>query len=173
MMINQIEIIKEKKLKLLFLKILYYYSIKMAQTLLDKLSDKKQTKKEDEIPKPKKTYYVKKIKIPKPPKILKKRGRKIEPKKYEINDMKPNEVLDFSIKNYPQMGIEKLKDKILTEMFETKNNNNDILIKFSHDDTYYYYDNNTNDVFNQNGTKIGTMITDSKGEKQLNKFFNN
>ena len=52
---------------------------------------KKENKQEEIKPepqkKPRKTYYVKKIKVPKPPKILKKRGRKAEPKKYEQNEI--------------------------------------------------------------------------------------
>jgi len=121
--------------------------------------------------KPRKTYYVKKIKIPKPPKILKKRGRKAEPKKYEQTEIKPEEVINYIITKYPEMGLDKVKTIIIDELKQIKNNQ-DVLIKFTHDDTTYYYDTN-NDVFNKNGTKIGVMQITETGEKQFMKTYQN
>jgi hypothetical protein len=136
---------------------------------------KKEIKQEEIKPepqkKPRKTYYVKKIKVPKPPKILKKRGRKAEPKKYEQNEIKPEEVLNYLIAKFPELGIDKIKINVLEELKQIKNNQ-DVLIKFTHDDTEYYYDTN-NEVFNKNGTKIGIMRITETGEKQFMKTFQN
>ncbi len=69
----------------------------------------------------------------------KRRGRR----KKEIDlIMKPEDILDYMIKNYPKMGIDQIKTKVLDGLKHREENINKIYVldKVEHNQNTYYYD---------------------------------
>jgi len=100
----------------------------------------------------------------------KKRGRKRGRKKKEQELLlKPDEILEYMIRNFPYMGIEKIKDKVINGLKVMKDigDNPYLLYKFTHDDKIYYYDD-MNTILNTDGQIVGFFIKQNDG---INKMF--
>jgi hypothetical protein len=100
---------------------------------------------------------------------IKKRGRKRGRKKKEQDLMlKPEVILDYMIKSFPSMKIEKIKDKVISGLMLKRNLDNDpyILDKIIHDGIPYYYDIK-NAVYDIEGQIVGYLIDQTGGIKKL------
>lgn len=91
--------------------------------------------------------------------IAKKRGRKKGIKDNKDSIFKPDEILDYMIRNFPEMGIERIKEKVLIGLKVMKDieDNPYLLDKFIHNNVTYYYDDK-NAIFNTDGKVIGFFI---------------
>ena len=90
----------------------------------------------------------------------KKRGRKRGRKKKEQELLlKPDEILAYMIRNFPYMGIEKIKDKVINglQIMKDIGDNPYLLYKFIHEDKTYYYDD-MNTILNADGQIVGFFI---------------
>jgi hypothetical protein len=90
----------------------------------------------------------------------KKRGRKSGRKK-DSQDMllKIDDVLDYMARNYPHLGIDKIRDKIIIGIKEMKSieTNPHLLYKFKHNDMTYYYDEK-GAIYNPDGKVVGYFV---------------
>lgn len=95
-------------------------------------------------------------------KIANKRGRK-----KRVADVSPEQLLDYIIRNYPQLGVDKIKDKILITI---KSQNglflpNYVLDILEYKGKKYYYDMYGN-LLNENAENVGQYI-DIGDEKKI------
>lgn len=100
----------------------------------------------------------------------KKRGRKRGRKKKDQElTFKSEEVLDYMIRNYPHMGIERIREKVNDglKVMKELGDNPYLLYKFPHDGNTYYYDDK-NAILNTDGKIVGYFI---KQENGTNKMF--
>lgn len=98
----------------------------------------------------------------------KKRGRKKGRMKKKDLTMKPEEVLDYMIRNYPGMKIECIKDKVVNGL-KLKNrlyNEPYVLDKFKLNGKNYYYDD-YGSVIDSDATLVGYFLDKEDGTKQL------
>ena len=105
-----------------------------------------------------KRAYKKRIKNEPVIKQPKKRGRKIGKKEY-IQLYKPNEILDYIQRNYPALGVDKIKTKLLNAIVNEKTleKKTYILTPFIYNNTTYYYDE-YNSILNTSGSLIGFQL---------------
>lgn len=99
----------------------------------------------------------------------KKRGRKRGRKKKDQElTFKSEEVLDYMIRNYPHMGIERIRDKVIDglKIMKELGDNPYLLYKFSHDDNTYYYDDK-NAILNTDGKIVGYFIKQEDGSNKM------
>ena len=99
----------------------------------------------------------------------KKRGRKRGRKKKDQELIfKAEDVLDYMIRNYPYMGIERIRDKVIDglKIMKELGDNPYLLYKFSHDGHIYYYDDN-NAILNADGTIVGYFIKQEDGSNKM------
>lgn len=97
----------------------------------------------------------------------KKRGRKKgKNKKDEL--MKPEDVLDYMIRNFPNMEIEKIRNKVLDGLKNKKKMEDEpyILDKFPLNGKSYYYDDN-GIVFDIDANIVGFFVSHDNGTKKL------
>lgn len=88
----------------------------------------------------------------------KKRGRKRGRKKKE-DEIKPEDVIDYMIRNFPRMGIEKIKDRVLNGL-KTKKLMDETpytLDKILHNGIYYYQDA-YGTILNADGIIVGYSV---------------
>ena len=100
----------------------------------------------------------------------KKRGRKRGRKKKDQDQaFKPEDVLDYMVRNYPHMGIDRIRDKVIDglKVMKELGDNPYLLYKFSHDGNTYYYDDK-NAILNTDGSIVGYFV---KQEDGTNKMF--
>jgi hypothetical protein len=99
----------------------------------------------------------------------KKRGRKRGRKK-KNQDMlfKPEEVVDFIHRNYPLMGIDKIRDKIIEGMKIMKEfgENPYLLYKFTYNGQTYYNDDR-GAILNADGRIVGYFVTQDDGTNKM------
>jgi hypothetical protein len=97
-----------------------------------------------------------------------KRGRKS--KNQEVL-FKPEEVVDYIIRNYPNIGIDKIRDKLIDglKIMKDVKNNPYLLYKFPYKGTTYYYDDN-DAILNSDGILIGYFIKQHNGSKKMYMF---
>lgn len=99
----------------------------------------------------------------------KKRGRKRgRRKKGEDFIMKPEDVLDYMIRNFPGMKLEQIKDKVI-EGLKLKRDigeNYYVLDKFIYKDNAYYYDSR-NTILNNDAQFVGFFINREDGTKKI------
>jgi hypothetical protein len=92
----------------------------------------------------------------------KKRGRKRGRKR---NDqellLKPDEMIDYMIRNFPQMGIDRIREKVLNglKIMRELNDNPYLLHKFKYDDNTYLYYDDQNTILNSDGQIVGFKET--------------
>lgn len=99
----------------------------------------------------------------------KKRGRKRGRKKKDQDPLyKPEEILDFMIRNYPEMRIERIKDKVLLGLKNMKDLGDDpyLLQKFTFDNKIFYYDAQ-NTILNSDGQLVGYFIKQIDGTNKM------
>ena len=99
----------------------------------------------------------------------KKRGRKKGRTKKTIDlTFKPDEVLDYIIRNYPHIGIERIRDKVINGLNEMKimGDNPYLLYKFTYEGTKYYYDDK-NAIFNTDSKIVGYFIKQPDGNNKM------
>jgi hypothetical protein len=94
-----------------------------------------------------------------------KRGRK---KKDQDQEFKPEDVLDYMIRNYPQMGIDRIRDKVIDglKVMKELGDNPYLLYKFSHDGNTYYYDDK-NAILNTDGSIVGYFVKQEDGSNKM------
>jgi hypothetical protein len=99
----------------------------------------------------------------------KKRGRKRGRKKrnHELV-FKPHEVIDYMIRNFPHMQIEKIREKVINGLMMMRDigDNPYLLCKFSHDGKVYYYDDK-NTILNPDGQVVGYFIQQPDGSNKM------
>lgn len=97
-----------------------------------------------------------------------KRGRKS--KNQEIL-FKPEEVMDYIARNYPDIGIDRIRNKVVNGLKVMKNikNNPYLLYKFPYKNVTYYYDDN-GAILNTDGVLIGYFIHRGGGIKKMYMF---
>jgi hypothetical protein len=97
-----------------------------------------------------------------------KRGRKS--KNQEIL-FKPEEVMDYVARNYPDIGIDRIRNKVVNGLKVMKNikNNPYLLYKFPYKNVTYYYDDN-GAILNTDGVLIGYFIHRGGGIKKMYMF---
>ena len=99
----------------------------------------------------------------------KKRGRKRGRKKKNSDLIfRPDEIIDYMVRNFPYMGIDKIKDKVLNGMNILRNMGNSayLLYQFTYEGVTYYYDD-MNAVLNTDAQVIGYLIDQTDGGKKL------
>ena len=94
-----------------------------------------------------------------------KRGRK---KKNQDLTFTPEEVLDYMIRNYPHMGIERIREKVINglKIMKELGNNPYLLYKFYHEGTAYYYDDK-NAIIDADGKTVGYFIKQANGTNKM------
>lgn len=99
----------------------------------------------------------------------KKRGRKRGRKKKDQEiTFKSEEVIDFMIRNYPRMGIERIRDKVIEglKIMKELGDNPYLLYKFTYDDLVYYSDDK-HAIFNTDGKIVGYFIRQEDGSNKM------
>lgn len=117
--------------------------------------------------KPKENIQKKYVQIPK--KRGRKRGRK---RKDQDLIMKPEEILDYMIRNYPRMGIEHIKDDVIRGIKKMKEMGNSpyVLDRFMYEDNIYYEDDK-GAILNSDAVLVGYFI-EQNGQKNIYMFKN-
>jgi hypothetical protein len=97
-----------------------------------------------------------------------KRGRK---KKEEYLLFKPEEVIDFVHRNFPLMGIDRIRDKVIDglKIMREFGDSPYLLYKFTYDDTIYYYDNE-GAILNTDGKLVGYFVKQKDGNNKMYMF---
>lgn len=97
-----------------------------------------------------------------------KRGRKS--KSQEIL-FRPEEVIDYISRNYPNIGIENIRDSLINglKIMKDAKNNPYLLYKFTYKDVVYYYDD-TGAILNVDGILIGYFIKQDTGHNKMYLF---
>ena len=102
----------------------------------------------------------------------KKRGRKRGRKKKDQDlTFKAEDVLDFMIRNYPQMGIERIRENVI-EGLRTMNELGDSpyrLYRFTYNDNTCYYDDK-GAILNADGKIIGYFVKQYDGTNKMYLF---
>jgi len=102
----------------------------------------------------------------------KKRGRKRGRRKKESDILfTPQEVIDYIDRNYPLMGIDRIREKVI-EGLKTMREFGDspyLLYKFTYDDTVYYYDDK-GAILNTDGQLVGYFILQTDGNNKMYMF---
>ena len=105
----------------------------------------------------------------------KKRGRKRGRKKKDLDSLyKPEEVLDFIIRNYPMCNVGIIKDKIikgLARMREFGDRPN-LLYRITYDGKTYYYDDHGT-IYNTDGATAGVFVKVPEGYNKMYLFQRN
>jgi len=99
----------------------------------------------------------------------KKRGRKRGRKKKDQElTFRSEEVVDYMIRNYPHMGIERIREKVLDGLKVMKDINDEPyrLYGFVHKKIKYYYDDN-DAILNTDGVIIGYFIKQEDQNKKM------
>lgn len=99
----------------------------------------------------------------------KKRGRKRGRRKKEQElMMKPEEVMDYMIRNFPDMKLEKIKYKVVSglKLMKELGENRYVLDKFTYNDESYYYDDK-NTILNADAKFVGYFIDQDDGTKKI------
>lgn len=99
----------------------------------------------------------------------KKRGRKRgRRKKGEEFIMKPEDVIDYMIRNFPDMQIEKIKDKVIKGLRLKRDigENYYVLDKFMYNGEIYYYDSR-NSILNSDAQFVGFFLDQEDGTKKI------
>ncbi len=97
---------------------------------------------------------------------VKKRGRKRGRKKKEELDFKPDDVIEYMIRNFPYMGIEKIKDRVLNGL-KTKKLMDEtpyMLSKFLHNGANHYYDD-YGMILNDDCVVVGYFVKNDDGSE--------
>jgi hypothetical protein len=100
----------------------------------------------------------------------KKRGRKRGRKKRDQELLfKTEEVLDYMIRNYPQLGIDQIKNKIINGMIAMKQLGDTpyVLEKFTHTNGSVYYIDTKGAIFNTDAIIVGYFIKQSDGKEKM------
>ena len=97
-----------------------------------------------------------------------KRGRK---SKNQDTLFKSEEVLDYVDRNYPDLGINRIRDKVINGLKVMRNMKNHpyLLYKFPYEGRTYYYDEN-DAIINTDGVLIGYFIKQRDGNKKMYMF---
>jgi hypothetical protein len=98
---------------------------------------------------------------------VKKRGRKKGRGRKDELDFKPEAVIDYMIRNFPYMGIEKIKHRVLDGL-KTKRNMNDtpyMLCKFSHNGANHYHDD-YGTILNADCMVVGYLVKNDDGSEK-------
>lgn len=114
-----------------------------------------------------KRQYKKRTQLEKEQKIIpKKRGRKAGCTKNNTILYKPEEIIDYIHRNYPLLGLNKIKEKLLINIKNEKTLEKKpyILNNFCHNNISYYYDDN-DFILNTEGVLIGFFINDNEFKK--------
>lgn len=98
----------------------------------------------------------------------KKRGRKRGRKKESEILMRPCEVVDYIVRNFPHKGVENIRDKVIDgiKMMKMIGDNPYLLYKFTHCNNTYYYDD-TNTIMNSDGRVVGFFIKQNDGKNKM------
>lgn len=99
----------------------------------------------------------------------KKRGRKRgRRKKGEEFIMKPEDVLDYMIRNFPGMKLEHIRDKVIKGLKLKRDigENYYVLDKFIYKGLVYYYDSR-NTILNSDAQFVGFFINQDDGSKKI------
>lgn len=99
----------------------------------------------------------------------KRRGRKRGRKKKDSEFMfKPEFIMDYVIRNFPKMDMDKIKDKVISGLMLMKkyDSNPYLLTKISYDGNIYYKDDR-HTVFNPDGQIIGYLIKQDDNSNKL------
>jgi hypothetical protein len=99
----------------------------------------------------------------------KRRGRKRGRKKKEQDlYMKPDEIVDYIIRNFPNMGIEKIREKVLNgiKIMKKFGDSPYLLYKFTYEGNVYYYDDK-NSILNSDGQLVGFFIKQNEGVNKM------
>ena len=97
---------------------------------------------------------------------VKRRGRKKGRNKKEELDYKPDDVIDYMIRNFPYMGIEKIKDRVLDGL-KTKKIMDEtpyMLSKFLHNGIVHYYDD-YGTILNSDCVVVGYFVKNDDGSE--------
>ena len=128
-------------------------------------------KPKPEEPKKKRKYvrkkpYVKRPPKPKPPpkKRGRKRGRK---KKDEQYMMKPEEFIDYAIRNFPNMGFDRIREKFIDGVKLRNGIESEKYIMDTHlHNNQYYWKDKYGAIFNLDGQFVAHLV-DKDGEKKF------
>lgn len=102
----------------------------------------------------------------------KKRGRKRGRKSKDQEVVfKPHEILDYIHRNYPLMGINRIREKVIDglKLMRDLEEGAYILTKFTYDGSSYYFDDN-NAILNTDGKLIGLFISQTDGNNKMYLF---
>lgn len=102
----------------------------------------------------------------------KKRGRKRGRRTKEQDaTFKPEEILDYIHRNYPLIGIDRIRDKVIDglKVMRAFSDSPYLLYKFTYDNTIYYYDDN-GAILNADGKLIGYFVKQSDGMNKMCMF---
>ena len=102
----------------------------------------------------------------------KKRGRKRGRKKKETELLfKPEEVIDYVHRNFPLMGIDRIRDKVIDglKVMREFGDSPYLLYKFTYSDTIYYYDNE-GAILNTDGKLVGYFVKQQDGNNKMYMF---
>jgi len=102
----------------------------------------------------------------------KKRGRKRGRRTKEQDaTFKPEEILDYIHRNYPLMGIDRIRDKVIDglKVMREFSNSPYILYKFTYDDTIHYYDDN-GAILSADGKLVGYFVRQPDGMNKMCMF---
>lgn len=105
----------------------------------------------------------------------KKRGRKRGRKKKDTDLLfKPEEMLDYIQRNYPQINIDTIRDKIIDGLKTMREFGERpyLLYKFTYNDNAYYYDDH-GAILNTDGKLIGYFIPQPDGNNKMYMFHRN
>jgi hypothetical protein len=99
----------------------------------------------------------------------KKRGRKRGRKRKEQDFVfKPEDIMDYVIRNFPQMRMDIIKTKVVDglKLMKDFDNNPYLLTKFIIDNQVYYYDDKST-IVNPDGQVIGYFIKQADGSNRM------
>ena len=99
----------------------------------------------------------------------KKRGRKRGKSKKTVDTLfKPEEIIDYIIRNYPQKNLHEIRDKLIDGVKKMKefNETSYLLEKFMYRNSAYYYDK-YDVIFNSDGRMVGYYIKQTNGSKKI------
>jgi hypothetical protein len=100
----------------------------------------------------------------------KKRGRKRGRKKRDQELLfKTEEVLDYMIRNYPQMGINQIRSKVIDGMISMKQLGDTpyVLEKFTHTNGSIYYIDTKGAIFNTDAIIVGYFVKQTDGKEKM------
>ncbi|VBB17974.1 hypothetical protein YASMINEVIRUS_437 [Yasminevirus sp. GU-2018] len=102
----------------------------------------------------------------------KKRGRKRGRKKKDQDMLfKPEEVIDYVHRNFPLMGIDRIREKVMEGLKKMREfgDNPYLLYKFTYNANTYYYDDK-GAILNEDGQMVGVFIKQDDGFNKMYMF---